>query len=69
MNSFEFVAWSTGLANAPATFMDIMNELFLSKLDTFVNAYRDSILVYSKTFEDHYERLAIVIKRLREEKL
>ncbi len=38
-----------GLANAPATFMPLMNEMFYEYLDKFVIVQKDDILVYSDT--------------------
>ena len=60
---------SFGLTNAPATFMELMNEVFRPYLDSFVIVFIDDILVYYKTEEDHVRHLRIVLQRLREEKL
>lgn len=60
---------SFGLTNAPATFMDLINQVFVKELDKFVHADFDDVLVYSKTSEDHLGHLEIVLNRLREENL
>lgn len=33
--------------------MDLMNKVFVNKIDKFGYAYLDDVLVNSKTFEDH----------------
>ena len=60
---------SFGLTNAPATFMRLMNSVFMEYLDKFVVVYIDDILVYSKTEEEHAEHLRLVLSKLREHKL
>ena len=60
---------SFGLTNAPATFMRLMNSVFMDYLDKFVVIYIDDILIYSKTNEEHEEHLRLVLTRLREHRL
>ena len=57
-----------GLANAPTTFMDLMNRVF-HKLDQFVIVFIDDILIYSMSQEKQEEHLRIVLQILRENKL
>ena len=59
----------SGLTNAPATFMDLMNRVFHEYLDRFVIVFIDDILIFSKTMEEHEEHLRIVFQILRENKL
>ncbi|XP_031120625.1 uncharacterized protein LOC116023756 [Ipomoea triloba] len=66
---YEFTVMPFGVTNAPGTFMDLMNRIFLPYLDKFVVAFIDDILVYSKTPEDHEKHLRIVLQTLREKKL
>ena len=46
---FKWVVMSMGLTNAPATFMQTMNNLFLDMLDSGVAIFLDDILMYSCT--------------------
>jgi len=67
--SYEYTVMSFGLTNAPATFMRLMNSIFMDYLDKFVVIYIDDILIYSKTDEEHDEHLRLVLTRLREHRL
>ena len=58
-----------GLANAPTTFMDLMNVAFHDYLDHFVIVFIDDILIYSMSQEKQEEHLRIVLQILRENKL
>ncbi|GJR27979.1 putative reverse transcriptase domain-containing protein [Tanacetum coccineum] len=42
-----------GLTNAPAVFMDLMNQVCKPYLDKFFILFIDDILIYSKSKEDH----------------
>ncbi|KAK1650141.1 hypothetical protein QYE76_067946 [Lolium multiflorum] len=66
---YEYTVMSFGLTNAPATFMRLMNSVFMEYLDKFVIIYIDDILVYSKTEEEHTEHLRLVLTKLREHRL
>ena len=46
-----------GLINAPATFMQIMNDLFMDILDKGLVFFLDDILIYSAILEAHFELL------------
>ncbi|WVZ63711.1 hypothetical protein U9M48_013320 [Paspalum notatum var. saurae] len=51
---YEYTVMSFGLTNAPTYFMNLMNK---------------TILIYSKTEEEHEEHLRLVLQKLREHKL
>ncbi|KAG0436051.1 Retrovirus-related Pol polyprotein from transposon opus, partial [Dictyocoela muelleri] len=60
---FVFTRMPFGLCNAPRTFQENM-EIILETLD-FVYIYLDDILIFSKSYEDHFEHLKIVFERLK----
>ena len=66
---YEYTVMSFGLTNAPATFMRLMNSVFMEYLDKFVVVYIDDILIYSKTEDEHAEHLCLVLMKLREQRL
>ena len=54
-----------GLANAPATFQQLMNEIFKEDLFKHVLVFLDDLLVYSETPAEHLEHLEKVVLKLR----
>jgi hypothetical protein len=58
-----------GLMNAPAFFMNLMNQVFMEELDKFVVVFNDDILIYSKNREDHERHIQIVLERHRAHQL
>jgi hypothetical protein len=66
---YEFVVVPFGLTNAPATFMCLMNGVFIYFLDKFVVVFLDDILIYSRTKEEHEGHLRTMLQVLREHQL
>ncbi|XP_070002786.1 uncharacterized protein [Nicotiana sylvestris] len=66
---FEFLVMSFGLTNAPAAFMDLINQVFKPFLDSFVIVIIDDILVYSRSREDHADHLRAVLQTLYQHQL
>ena len=57
----KFLVLPFGVTNAPATFMDLMNQIFKRYLDEFVIIFIDNILIYSKDEDQHTEHLRTVL--------
>jgi hypothetical protein len=66
---YEYTVMSFGLTNAPAFFMNLMNNVFMDYLDKFVVVFIGDILIYSQSEEEHVDHLKIVLQRLREHQL
>jgi hypothetical protein len=60
---------SFGLMNAPAFFINLMNNVFMDYLDKFVVVFIDDILIYSQSKEEHVNHLKMVLQRLQEHQL
>ena len=66
---YKFLVISFSLTNAPATFMDHMNRVIQSYLDSFVNVVIHNMLVYSKNEGDHMHHLRVVLQVLKDNQL
>ena len=63
---YQFSKLAQGLKNSPASFSRLM-QLILSGLLYFIClCYIDDIILFSSTFEDHLNHIALVIKQLIE---
>ena len=65
---YKYLVMPFSVTNAPGVFMDYMNKVFHPYLDSFVVAFIDDILVYSKTREEHEEHLRIVLQTVKDRK-
>jgi hypothetical protein len=66
---YEFLVMPFGLANAPATFQALMNDVLRSYLRRFVLVFFDDILIYSSSWAEHLQHLAIALKAIRDHRL
>ena len=55
----EYTVMPFGLCNAQSTFQSMIDDVFRDMLDAGVIAYRDDILIYSGTIEEHVFKLLV----------
>ena len=58
-----------GLANAPATFKNMMKEIFKDMIDHGVVIYLNDIRMYSRSEADHIALTKKMLERLQEHQL
>jgi hypothetical protein len=63
---FEYTVMPFRLANVPATFQAMMNEVLKEFLDQGVVVYIDDVLIYTKTLEEHHALMKRVLAKLQE---
>ena len=61
---FEYNRMPFGLCGAPATFQRLMQSCLHDQIYQLLLVYLDDVIVFSKTFEEHLERLDKVLTRL-----
>jgi len=66
---FKFQKMPFGLCNAGATFQRLMNIIMSGLCFQCCLVYLDNIIVFSRTPEQHLDRLRIVLERLRSARL
>ena len=63
---YEYLAMLFRLANAPSSFQNFINDILENDiLNTFVMAYVDDILVFSKTLKEHKQHVKTVLSHLQ----
>ncbi|MBW0483451.1 hypothetical protein O181_023166 [Austropuccinia psidii MF-1] len=60
------VAIPFGLTSAPASFQNLMDYIFADFLDIFDVVYLDDIMVFSSSEREHFQHVASVLQRLRD---
>nr|GEY67498.1 putative reverse transcriptase domain-containing protein [Tanacetum cinerariifolium] len=66
---YEFQVMPLCLTNAPAVFIDLMNQVCKPYLDKFMTVFIEDILIYSKNKQEHEEHLKLILKLLKKEQL
>ena len=66
---FEYLVMPFGLANVPAMFQNMKNEIIKDMIDLGVIIYFEDILIYSENEMDHIALVKQVLSRLQEHKL
>ncbi|MBW0492293.1 hypothetical protein O181_032008 [Austropuccinia psidii MF-1] len=67
--SYEYFYIPFGSINAPASFQNLVNDLFAYFLATFVVVYLNDIMVFSSSEEEHVKHVASVLQRLMDNNL
>ncbi|MBW0544406.1 hypothetical protein O181_084121 [Austropuccinia psidii MF-1] len=67
--SYEYLVMPFGLTNAPASFRNLVNDIFADFLNIFVVVYLYDIMVFSSSEEEHVKHVASVLQRLRDNNL
>ncbi|MBW0558125.1 hypothetical protein O181_097840 [Austropuccinia psidii MF-1] len=62
---YEYFVMPFGLTNAPASFQNIVNDIFHNLLDVYVVVYLDNLMVFSKSEEEHVSHVSTFLSRLR----
>lgn len=66
---FEFNRMPFGLCNAPGTFQRLMERIFGDHSFHALLLYLDDVVIFSTTFQQHLERLEMVLQRLEQHNL
>lgn len=66
---FEYRVMPFGLANAPASFQALINDVLRKHLDDFVIAFLDDILIFSKNVSEHPNHVRQILQALSDANL
>ena len=66
---YEFNRMPFGLCNAPGTFQRLMERIFGDQSFQTLLLYLDDVVVFSSSFDQHLQRLELVLGRLRAQNL
>ncbi|MBW0497702.1 hypothetical protein O181_037417 [Austropuccinia psidii MF-1] len=64
--SYEYLVMPFRFNNAPASFQNLVIDVFADFLYTFIVVYLNDIMVFSRSKEEHVEHVASFLQRLRE---
>ena len=59
---YEWKVIPFGLTNAPATFMRLINDIFIPHLDHMVVVYLDDIIIFSHTWDAHMQHVRQILQ-------
>ncbi|MBW0548756.1 hypothetical protein O181_088471, partial [Austropuccinia psidii MF-1] len=63
--SYEYLVMPFELTMAPASFQNLVNDIFYDLLDVYAVVYLDDIMVFSKSEEEHVTHVFAFLSRLR----
>lgn len=63
---YEYLRMPMGVCNGPATFQRLMQTAMNDLIFQIMLVFLDDILLFSKTFTEHLERVDVVLKRLQD---
>jgi len=66
---YQYNVMPFGLCNAPATFQRLMALVFSGMMGETCLAYLDEFIIFSKTFDEHLQKLERVFERLQSSNL
>ncbi len=66
---FEYNRMPFGLCGAPATFQRLMQSCLHDQIYQLLLVYLDDVIIFSKTFDEHLERLDKILTRLAQQGL
>ena len=69
MGLYEYLVMPIGLTNTSASFQTLMNHVLQDHIDKICVIYLDNILIFSKSKEEHYKHLELIIEYLQQVEL